>query len=82
MIDCEPATTHKLVKSGLWPTDINHLFFAHHHFDHDMDYPCFLLFSWDPNLQNPNSARKIISDIKSIYDGDIIFSDELIQIPI
>ena len=44
MIDCGPAATHKLVKAGLWPTNIDHLFFTHHHFDHDIDYPCFLLY--------------------------------------
>lgn len=47
MFDCGPAATHKLVKAGLWPTAINHLFFTHHHFDHDVDYPCFLLCRWD-----------------------------------
>jgi len=26
---------------------VNHLFFTHHHFDHDVDYPCFLLCRWD-----------------------------------
>ena len=34
MIDCGPAATHKLVKVGLFPTQIDHLFFTHHHFDH------------------------------------------------
>ncbi|MGD9892696.1 MAG: MBL fold metallo-hydrolase [Dehalococcoidia bacterium] len=47
MFDCGPAATHKLVKAGLWPTQVNHLFFTHHHFDHDIDYPCFLLCRWD-----------------------------------
>lgn len=47
MVDCGPAATHKLVKAGLWPTQVNHLFFTHHHFDHDVDYPCFLLCRWD-----------------------------------
>jgi ribonuclease BN (tRNA processing enzyme) len=47
MIDCGPAATHKLVKCGLWPTQIKHLFFTHHHFDHNIDYPCFLLCRWD-----------------------------------
>ena len=46
MFDCGPATTHKLVKAGLSPTDVNHLFFSHHHYDHDVDYPCFLLTRW------------------------------------
>lgn len=47
MFDCGPAATHKLVKAGLWPTQIDYLFFTHHHFDHDVDYPCFLLCRWD-----------------------------------
>ena len=47
MVDCGPAATHKLVKAGLWPTEIDYLFFTHHHFDHDVDYPCFLLCRWD-----------------------------------
>ena len=47
LFDCGPATTHKLVKSGLLPTQIGQLFFTHHHFDHDADYPGFLLCRWD-----------------------------------
>ena len=50
MFDCGPATTHKLVKAGLWPTEIDHLFFTHHHFDHDIDYPCFQLCRWDQSI--------------------------------
>ena len=50
MFDCGPAATHKLVKAGLWPTRIDHLFFTHHHFDHDADYPCFLLCRWDQSI--------------------------------
>lgn len=50
MFDCGPAATHKLVKAGLQPTDISHLFFTHHHFDHDVDYPCFLLTRWDQQI--------------------------------
>ena len=47
MIDCGPAATYKMVKAGLLPTRVNHLFFTHHHFDHNADYPCFLLSRWD-----------------------------------
>ena len=50
MFDCGPAATHKLVKAGLFPTQISHLFFSHHHFDHDVDYPCFLLTRWDQSI--------------------------------
>ena len=47
MFDCGPASTYKMIKMGFSPTEIDHLFFTHHHFDHDVDYPCFLLTRWD-----------------------------------
>ena len=47
MFDCGPATTYKLRRAGIAPTDISHLFFTHHHYDHNADYPCFLLCRWD-----------------------------------
>lgn len=55
MFDCGPAATHKLVQSGLWPTEIDNLFFTHHHFDHDIDYPCFLLCRWDQSIGKENT---------------------------
>ena len=57
MIDCGPAATHKLVKAGLWPTDIDYIFFTHHHFDHDVDYPCFLLCRWDQSIGKENQLK-------------------------
>jgi ribonuclease Z len=50
MFDCGPAATYKLVKAGIFPTQVNYLFFTHHHFDHDVDYPCFLLCRWDQSV--------------------------------
>ena len=57
MFDCGPAATHKLVKAGLWPTQIDYLFFTHHHFDHDVDYPCFLLTRWDQAAGRANELK-------------------------
>jgi ribonuclease Z len=57
MFDCGPAATHKLVKAGLFPTTIDYLFFTHHHFDHDVDYPCFLLCRWDQSIGKENQLR-------------------------
>ncbi|NQU97564.1 MAG: MBL fold metallo-hydrolase [Chloroflexi bacterium] len=57
MFDCGPAATHKLVKAGLWPTQIDNLFFTHHHFDHDIDYPCFLLTRWDQSIGKENRLQ-------------------------
>jgi len=47
LIDCGPAATYKMIRVGIHPTDIDWLFFTHHHFDHNADYPCFLLTRWD-----------------------------------
>ena len=47
MFDCGPAATHKLVKMGLRPTQIDNLFLTHHHYDHSIDLPCFLLTRWN-----------------------------------
>ncbi len=57
MIDCGPATTYKLVKAGLFPTQIDYLFFTHHHFDHNADYPCFLLCRWDQSTGKENKLQ-------------------------
>ncbi len=47
MIDCGPAATHKMVRMGIRPAKVGHLFFTHHHFDHNADLPCFALTRWD-----------------------------------
>ncbi|MGM0494791.1 MAG: MBL fold metallo-hydrolase [Armatimonadota bacterium] len=47
MIDCGPCATGKLVDAGLALTDVNWLFFTHHHSDHNADYPGLMLFRWD-----------------------------------
>ena len=50
MFDCGPASTYKMILMGLDPRDVNHLFFTHHHSDHDLDYPAFLLTRWETSL--------------------------------
>lgn len=50
LFDCGPATTWKLAKAGISPTEIDNVFFTHHHFDHDADFPTFILTRWDQNV--------------------------------
>jgi ribonuclease Z len=57
MFDCGPATTHKLVRAGLDVTDVTDLFLTHHHFDHDVDLPCFLLTRWDQSRPDTRELR-------------------------
>jgi len=57
MFDCGPAATHKLVIAGLFPTQIDYLFFTHHHYDHNADYPCFLLTRWNHQVGKEKYLR-------------------------
>lgn len=75
MFDCGPAATHKLVKSGLFPTDIDHLFFTHHHFDHDADYPCFLLCRWDQSIGEENVLQVRGPDLTRALTEGLIGED-------
>jgi ribonuclease BN (tRNA processing enzyme) len=50
LIDCGPATTHKLTLAGRKAPEVSLLLFTHHHFDHNADYPCFVLTRWDQDV--------------------------------
>ncbi|HCU73660.1 MAG: hypothetical protein CL790_02605 [Chloroflexi bacterium] len=50
MIDCGPASTYKMYRMGVSPTEIEHLFFTHLHSDHVSDYPCFLMTRFDQSI--------------------------------
>ena len=51
LIDCGPAATFKLVQAGRQVPDVSMLLFTHHHFDHNADYPCFVLTRWDQDVE-------------------------------
>jgi ribonuclease BN (tRNA processing enzyme) len=57
MFDCGPAATAKLARLGISPTQVDYLYFTHHHFDHDVDYPCFLLCRWDQSIGRENQLQ-------------------------
>lgn len=57
MFDCGTGSTSKMVHMDLLPTQIDNLFFTHHHFDHNVDYPAFLLVRWDQSLSNDKPLR-------------------------
>ncbi len=78
MIDCGPATTYKMVQVGISPTSINEMFITHHHYDHIVDLPCFLLTRWymcrgDENqlrVYGPVGTKKLVEGILEIFGSD------------
>jgi ribonuclease Z len=59
MFDCGPGATYKMARMGLRTTDVDHLLFTHHHFDHDVDYPCFLLARWNESIGDENPLQVV-----------------------
>lgn len=59
MIDCGPAAVYKMARLDILPTQIDRLLFTHHHFDHNADYPCFLLTRWDQDTGNPQQIHPL-----------------------
>lgn len=64
LFDCGEGATRQLQEAGIDPTDVEYVFFTHHHFDHNTDYPYFALTTWlmgrDRNLKvygPPETAR-------------------------
>ena len=57
MFDCGFAATYKMYRAGFQATDVDHLFFTHHHSDHDADYPAFLLTRFDMSIGAENEIR-------------------------
>lgn len=47
LFDCGPATTQKMARAGFTPPDVSAVFLTHHHYDHMIDLPCFLMVRWD-----------------------------------
>ena len=47
MVDCGPGTTYKMARMGINVKRVHHVFLTHHHFDHNVDLPCFALVRWD-----------------------------------
>lgn len=81
MVDCGPAATWKLAKAELSPAAVTHLFITHHHFDHNIDYPCLLLTRWD---QEPDGRplevfgpKPTVEVTEKLVGPDGAFSDDI-----
>jgi len=53
LFDCGRAVTTRIMEAGFAPTDVRYLFFTHHHFDHNSEFPYFLLVTWVMGRKQP-----------------------------
>jgi ribonuclease BN (tRNA processing enzyme) len=82
IFDLGPGATHNLDAAGVDPVAVGHLFFTHHHFDHNADYGHFVLTRWDQGAGGgnelavygpPPTARitRLLFDPEGVYGADL-----------
>ena len=58
---------------------IDYVFFTHHHFDHDVDFPCFLLTRWDQSIGKENVLQIFGPKLTEEFTEGIIGKDGLFK---
>jgi len=53
LFDCGFGATHQLLRAGVEPRSVTHLFITHHHYDHIVDYGYFVLSTWRTGRAHP-----------------------------
>lgn len=83
LFDCGPGTVRRLLEQGINPGRIDHLFFTHHHIDHNADFYNFVINNWirgDGALQihGPNPwTESLLASLYDIYEEDIQYRDHV-----
>ena len=76
MFDCGFGATHKLYQAQIASTDVDYVFFTHHHSDHVADYPALLLSRFDMALGNENPLRVYGPDKTTLLTQRLIGRDQ------
>ena len=71
-----------MAKAGIPAEKVHHLFFTHHHFDHNCDFPFFALNRWDQSISadpplsiyGPKTTARLVD---KLIGPDGAFADDL-----
>jgi ribonuclease BN (tRNA processing enzyme) len=72
LFDCGAGVVHRLAQSGYDSMDITHVFFTHHHLDHDSDFMALLKANWLKDRKNltvfgPMGTERWLSSLFEAY---------------
>lgn len=70
LFDCGRGASIRLAQAGIDLKDLNDLFFTHHHYDHNCDFPYLFLTSW---VQGRNRPMEIMGP-----RGTVKFCDDIL----
>jgi ribonuclease Z len=86
LFDCGERTTVNLIKVGINPNEVEHLFFTHLHWDHIADYGYLVISSWNCgriktlNVYGPQGTRNMSdSTIFGTHRVDVEFVEKFLK---
>lgn len=79
LIDCGNGATLQMMRANIDPTEVDHIFLTHLHYDHIADFPYFMISTWMGDRQNapivygPDGTQNFIDHLfeGGAYDIDI-----------
>lgn len=82
LIDCGEGTTQQLMKAGIEPQTVKHLWFTHLHADHALGYGQFLLGGWglgrtELTVYGPKGVKKFHERLLEMFAEDIQYKLEV-----
>lgn len=80
LIDCGSGVVQRLLQAGIFPAQINDIFFTHHHADHNAGFIDFIYTSCFPRevgrrekmltVHGPTNSREILGKMRQSLDYD------------
>lgn len=82
LIDCGEGTTAQLMRAGIAPQDVHHLWLTHLHSDHLMGYLQFVIGGWhlgrrELTIVGPVGTRKFHETLIELFTEDIAYRTSL-----
>jgi ribonuclease Z len=77
LVDCGSGAVHQMIKAGVEPKGIDHLFITHMHSDHTVDLAHVLITGWIQNrdkpirIVGPRQTRDFVDRVMHAFEFDI-----------
>lgn len=76
LLDCGPKTVHRLVENDIDVTAVEHVFFTHHHIDHNGSFIYFAIITWSIGrdsltVYGPDGTESLLSALDVVAEKNL-----------
>jgi len=76
LLDCGPRTVPRLVENGIDLTAVEHVFFTHHHVDHDGEFVYFAVITWSIGrdsltVYGPDGTEALLEALDAVAEKNL-----------